>query len=46
MSLLMTRRARELADLSAAGWTIQRYRPVSPRGRVPGLRWPVGRWSR
>ena len=46
MSLLMTRRARELADLSAAGWTIQRYRPVSRRGRVSGLRWPVGRWSR
>jgi hypothetical protein len=43
MSVLKMRRAREFAELSAAGWMVQTYRPSAG---VLRLRRPAGRWSR
>ena len=43
MSVLTTRRTREFAELRAAGWAVERYRPVWRSGLRRTL--PLGRWS-
>jgi hypothetical protein len=39
MSVSRSRRAREFAELGAAGWTIQRYRPCVGSASLLPARW-------